>query len=351
MKQNLAVALIVVAGVFMLSASSVLADHLAGVLCNGDFTNDGDVDGTDLSTFLIHYGRGTYHDPCPPAGDCDLPAPVPRTGQTLCYDYITHAQIPCQDAAHGETLQDGYLQRGVELPNPRYTDNADGTVTDNSTGLMWLKDANCIKTHYPELDNSGDGVAEGAVTWSRALDLVYGWNYLPLCTAGYNDWRLPNINELNSLVDRSVASAMPPGNPFINLPTSTGDAEDLNLCVYFWSSTTYPAKPPQMAQYYSVWVATFQERLVNLGYCEDDTRSHTQLIMKYDYAFVWPVRGNVPLTTTTSSIYVGTDCIPGECGTGECCCHFDGGLCNSKSCVPLGACDPGLFCAQANCLD
>ena len=40
------------------------------------------------------------------------------------------------------TRDDGALQRGVTWPSPRFTDNGDGTVTDNLTGLIWLKDAN-----------------------------------------------------------------------------------------------------------------------------------------------------------------------------------------------------------------
>src|SRR5215831_10404550 len=54
-------------------------------------------------------------------------APVPRTGQTTSY-------------AAGD---DGALQKGVAWPTPRFTDNNNGTITDNLTGLIWLKNANC----------------------------------------------------------------------------------------------------------------------------------------------------------------------------------------------------------------
>src|SRR5262245_39263605 len=56
-------------------------------------------------------------------------APVPRTGQTTSY-------------AAGD---DGALQKGVVLPTPRFTDNNNGTLTDNLTGLIWLKKANCAQ--------------------------------------------------------------------------------------------------------------------------------------------------------------------------------------------------------------
>ncbi len=68
----------------------------------------------------------------------------------------------------------------------RYTDNGDGTITDNLTGLIWLQDANCL----------------GAQTWADALSKANG---LADGQCGLTDgsragnWRLPNINELSSL--------------------------------------------------------------------------------------------------------------------------------------------------------
>ncbi|UCE55232.1 MAG: hypothetical protein JSV31_07260 [Desulfobacterales bacterium] len=54
-------------------------------------------------------------------------APVAKTGQTDSY-------ADCDD---------GDLEKGIVWPVPRFTDNEDGTVTDNLTGLVWLKNANC----------------------------------------------------------------------------------------------------------------------------------------------------------------------------------------------------------------
>ena len=65
------------------------------------------------------------------------PAPVPKTGQVTCYDAGGNV-INCAG-----TGQDGELQKGVELPTPRFTDKGNGTVKDNLTGLTWLKNANC----------------------------------------------------------------------------------------------------------------------------------------------------------------------------------------------------------------
>jgi hypothetical protein len=50
---------------------------------------------------------------------------------------------------------DGYWQKGMLYPNPRFTDNGDGTVTDNFTKLMWTKNAQQIP---------------GAMIWDDAVD-------------------------------------------------------------------------------------------------------------------------------------------------------------------------------------
>jgi len=149
-------------------------------------------------------------------------APAEKTGQTASY----------------ATGDDGDLQEGVAWPNPRFTDNGNGTVTDNLTGLIWLKNANCISSHYPGFDND-DTAGDGMVTWQHALDFVAGINagIYPKCGAGFTDWRLPNINELHSLVHYGFSDPALPntagtgqwaeGNPFSNVQSD-----------YYWSSTT-----------------------------------------------------------------------------------------------------------------
>jgi hypothetical protein len=129
------------------------------------------------------------------------PAPVAKTGQTSSY----------------ATGDDGDLEKGVSWPVPRFTDNVDGTVTDNLTGLIWTKNANC----------------DGKKTWSDALNYC---NTLADGTCGLadgavaGDWRLANRFELESLLDiENSFPALPTGHPFTNV--ETGD--------WYWSSTTY----------------------------------------------------------------------------------------------------------------
>ena len=102
---------------------------------------------------------------------------LPKTGQTTCYDTNGNV-IPCVG-----TGQDGDIQAGVGWPNPRFAVSGD-CVTDNLTGLMWAKNAN---------------LPNGTLNWQGALDYVASLNSgSGIC--GYHDWRLPNVNELESLV-------------------------------------------------------------------------------------------------------------------------------------------------------
>src|SRR5262245_34242284 len=72
-------------------------------------------------------------------------APVQVSGQKSCWTLTENAVPQRVDVGSGEscpTGQDGDKQAGVPFPCPRFTDNRDGTVTDNLTGLVWLKNAN-----------------------------------------------------------------------------------------------------------------------------------------------------------------------------------------------------------------
>ena len=200
-------------------------------ICKGNFDYDGDVDGTDASIFKQHYGRSEYNNPCPPDG----PSPVEKTLQTICYDE-GGTQISCSG-----TGQDGEYQIGVILPEPRFIDHEDGTVTDNLTGLMWAKDAKQINE----------------TLWSEAVAYC---NNLEL--ANYSDWRLPNVKELLSLLDYGYDHpSLPVGHPFIDVINGE-----------YWSSTTY--------------LSGDYARSVHLGH--GDSTSGEKIV---EYYHVWPVRG------------------------------------------------------------
>lgn len=103
-------------------------------------------------------------------------------------------------------------------------DNADGTVTDQETGLMWQKVA-----------------APAAYTWQQALAYAEG-----LTLAGHLDWRLPDRNELQSLVDYS--QQYPAIAPLLAPHTLPSD---------YWSSTTDVNSKDDAGNITSAWYVNF----------------------------------------------------------------------------------------------
>ncbi len=191
-------------------------------------------------------------------------AEVPATGQTTCYD-TAGVLIPCTS-----TGQDGDLQKGVAWPVPRFVNNGDGTVTDNLTGLMWMTEADCVGNLYPAFDSDGTG-GDGKVFWLTALDFVDDVNaavYGCGVSTSYADWRLPNVRELESLVDLSQHSpALPAGHPF------TGVAS------YYWSSTSINNNASD------AWVVDFL-----YGYTSDELNPLNVVDKASSANYIWPVR-------------------------------------------------------------
>jgi len=103
------------------------------------------------------------------------------TGQTKCYGNIQEINPPQEGKAfYGQDAQfNGY--------QPSYTDNGDGTITDNVTCLMWKKS--------PDMDGDGDINADDKLSYKEAVAGASTFNL-----AGYNDWRLPTIKEFYSLI-------------------------------------------------------------------------------------------------------------------------------------------------------
>jgi hypothetical protein len=173
-------------------------------------------------------------DPAP-CGPCDVTgAGVAKTGQTSSY----------------ATGDDGDLQKGIAWPDPRFSNNGDGTVTDNQTGLIWLRNAN----------------RGGSMTWADALTYCNnladdGLDLTDGSSAG--DWRLPNTKEIFSLVDFGNPNfALPVVHPFSNVQSD-----------HYWSSTT---KASETGRAWSMSMAS--------GHTYSD-------FTKGNSYYVWPVRG------------------------------------------------------------
>jgi hypothetical protein len=226
MMKVLAGVVIVVLTLFAMPVSMVSAQDA----CEGNFDFDLDVDGADAFTFKEDFGRSALGNPCPPDG----PAPVEKTHQTTSY----------------ATGDDGEHQSGVPFPEPRFVDNADGTVRDNLTGLTWVKNANCF----------------GQKTWSEALSDCIGLASRQCeLTDGSQagDWRLPSVKELQSLVDYGHNDpALPAGHFFTNI-------ESLNL---FWSSTSLNGSAGH-------------------AWCVGMVGGNVFSVGKGEQGYVWPVRG------------------------------------------------------------
>ena len=115
-------------------------------------------------------------------GQTKLTYPIVDTGQKKFYNNTNEITEPSK----GESFYSQDAQFNGNQPS--YTDNGDGTVTDNVTGLMWQKS--------PELN--GDGIINynDKLTYAEAIAKADSFNL-----AGYKDWRLPTIKELYSLIN------------------------------------------------------------------------------------------------------------------------------------------------------
>ena len=159
----------------------------------------------------------------PPAGP---PVPMPKTGQTDCYyDNGTTGICTC-DTTNCPFGQDGDLEKGKPWPNPRFTDNNNGTVTDHLTGLIWLQVGNC-STFFED-----DPASFAWRKWNEAVD---DCNKLAPPYCGLDDgseaghWRLPNVRELQSLIDYGKSNlALPTGHQLTDTQTAN-----------YWSASTY----------------------------------------------------------------------------------------------------------------
>lgn len=133
--------------------------------------------------------------------------------------------------------------RGDTYGTNDYTDNGDGTVTDNNTGLMWQQ--------------ADDG---NTYDWENALAYAENSEF-----AGHSDWRLPNVKEMQSIVDYDysptatdaayVGPAIDPIFTCTPLPSSVQEAGYDDDYGYYWSSTS--ALFQSGGTYYYAWYVAF----------------------------------------------------------------------------------------------
>jgi hypothetical protein len=165
---------------------------------------------------------------------------VGKTGNIKCSEFADPPGgwievSPCTSLTSSLRGQDAELMAGVGV-TPRYTNNGDGSVTDNLTQLIWLREAFC---------------AQAAVDWPTALAYIIELNSSGTMNSrdcndtgnngsNWNDWRLANVKELQALVnyghhaspfvsDTNGNGHYAQGDPFLNLKVDEA----------YWSSTSY----------------------------------------------------------------------------------------------------------------
>ena len=141
-------------------------------------------------------------------------APLPKTGQTTTYQM-------------GDDAWWGTNNVGVAWPSPRFTvgtGTSSNCVTDKLTGLMWLRNPDATARDWTT-----------AITYCKGLDGTNG-------RGNHTDWRLPNLKELQSLIDLGYR------NPALCDTTGTGQWLENDPFIdvqpdYYWSSTTVAGYP------------------------------------------------------------------------------------------------------------
>jgi len=185
-------------------------------------------------------------------------APVANTGQKKSY-------------SNGD---DGAVKPGVPWPFVgmawptvnRFINNSDGTITDKLTGLVWLKESRCLET-------LGGVTTKDGSTW---LDALVWTKSLSNGKCGLSDksvegqWRLPNINELEILVDYSRAGTHMQNALSYEAQKIFGDTQS-----GFWSSTT----------------SAFDN---GYAWCILMKHGEARINTKKAYLAVWPIRNGLP---------------------------------------------------------
>lgn len=137
--------------------------------------------------------------------------------QALKYGFSLYGLTPTGQTVQFRAGDDGAYEKGYPRQGNRFIDNGDGTITDNASGLMWVKEPGAIGGAFGTPGNSSP------MDWEVAIDACEGLTY-----AGHSDWRLPNIKELHSIIDQGRHQ---PAIDATFFPSTRN--------TWYWSSTTF----------------------------------------------------------------------------------------------------------------
>ena len=246
---------------------------LAGVLaivpvaargqCCGDCNVDGAVSIDELVKAVTRALAGCADDGVCRLDDCATQLATCQGDLAECRAHPAPQRLPAsgQTTAFGPG-SDGDVRAGAPLA---YTDNGDGTITDDNTGLIWEK-----KDHGGGVHDVDKRFSWGANTEPFAMDGTIVSEFLatlntPPCFAGSCDWRIPNIKELQTLVDYEN---LPASGPVIDAAFNancvagcTADGNGAPVCscsasFVYWSSTTGRGVPMD------AWIVDFDSGIV-----------------------------------------------------------------------------------------
>lgn len=153
-------------------------------------------------------------------------------------------------SSHYATAQTCNAVLEKTTPDSRFIDLSDGTVKDTHTGLVWMRCA--IGSSWSGSECTGSGMT---FFWDDALKLASDYDY-----ADSSDWRVPNIKELNSIVELSC------GSPAINM-TIFPDAAGAE----FWTSS------PASANDERIWNINFSSGYPNYA-SDKDSQLYVRLV-------------------------------------------------------------------------
>lgn len=193
-----------------------------------DYDNSSRVINTDIFGYDVNY---YFWSSSPDAGNLSAAVIV-----SFNFGYLL--SVPKSNVNVVRLVRGGQPWGTTTTPASYFTDNNDGTVTHNLTGLTWMRCA--IGQNWKNL--TCDGTAR-PYTFDNAKTLTSS------IFAGHSDWRIPNIQELQSIVEYGTSNPAINTSIFPNTPAS----------VPFWTSTLTAYNPN------TIWVVSTSDGIASGG--------------------------------------------------------------------------------------